>query len=204
MDFSLGPLGLETFGEIDINTHLNRRLVKFSFSVWYASKPSSDMMHLSNLCLLALLAVRGLADDIDYGAAAQSISATLADPSFVPYTKPTQKIDEFIALGDSYTAGTGCNGINEVIAGDAVRGQRSYPMQMSQDKDNWAFINNGDETLPRFSFHAYTGDTSQNLVVEQLKQGDYKDDKNLPRGQPFGTPQVAVLTIGGNDAMLST
>lgn len=202
MDFSLG---LETFGENDINTHLNRRLVKLLFSVWYASEPSSDMMHLSsNLCLLALLAVRGLADDIDYGAAAQSISATLADPSFVPYTKQNQKIEEFIALGDSYTAGTGCNGIHEVIAADAVRGQRSYPMQMSQDKDNWAFINDGDETLPRFSFHAYTGDTSQNLVVEQLKQGDYKDDKNLPRAQPFGAPQVAVLTIGGNDAMLST
>lgn len=151
---------------------------------------------------MGLLAAPALAD-VDFAAAAQSISAELADPSFVPYTVPNQKIEEFIALGDSYTAGTGCNGNNEVIAGDAVRGQRSYPMQMSADIDNWAFINNGDETLPRFSFHAYTGDKSLELITEQLNQGDYKDDKNLPRAQPFGKPQAAVLTIGGNDATLS-
>jgi hypothetical protein len=161
-------------------------------------------MQLKNFCLWGLLAVRGLADDIDYSAAAQSISAALADPSFVPYTQPNQKIEEFIALGDSYTAGTGCNGLDEIMAGDALRGKRSYPMQMSQDQDNWAFINNGDDTLPRFSFHAYTGDTSETMLVKQLIPGDYKDDKNLPRAQPFGKPQVAVLTIGGNDAMLST
>lgn len=160
-------------------------------------------MRLKNICLLGILAVRGLADDIDYGAAAQSISAALADPSFVPYTRPNQKIEEFIALGDSYTAGTGCNGLDERLSGEALRGKRSYPMQMSQHKDNWAFINNGDETLPRFSFHAYTGDKSADLVVNQLTQGDYKDNDMRPRGQPFGKPQVAVLTIGGNDAMLS-
>jgi hypothetical protein len=156
------------------------------------------------LYLLELLAAVTLAQSsFDFDAANKSISAELADPSFVPYTLPTQKIEEFIALGDSYTAGTGCNGLDEIIAGDAVRGKRSYPMQMSVDADNWAFINDGDETLPRFSFHAYIGDTGQELITQQLTQGDYKDDKNLPRGQPFGKPQVAVLTIGGNDATLS-
>ncbi|KAE8135882.1 SGNH hydrolase-type esterase domain-containing protein [Aspergillus pseudotamarii] len=161
-------------------------------------------MHLKYLYLWGFFAVSGLADDINFSAAAQSISAVLADPTFVPYTKPNQKIEEFIALGDSYTAGTGCNGNDEIMGGDALRGKRAYPMQMSQDKDNWAFVNNGDETLPRFSFHAYTGDTSQELVVEQLQQGAYEDKPDRPRGQPFGKPQVAVLTIGGNDAGLSS
>lgn len=162
-------------------------------------------MRLKYLCLLGLLTAPTLAekkDDFDYDAAWQSISAELAGPSFVPYSAPTQKVEEFIALGDSYTAGTGCNGIDEVFAGDAIRGQRAYPMQMSQDADNWGFINN-DDTLPRFSFHAYTGDIGQDLILEQLTQGAYNDDKNLPRGQPFGAPQLAVLTIGGNDATLS-
>lgn len=157
-----------------------------------------------SLPIWGLFAVPGiLAQDIDYSAAAQSISAALADPSFVPYTKPTQKISEFIALGDSYTAGTGCNGNDEKMGWNAVRGKRAYPMQMSQDQDSWAFINN-DQTLPRFSFHAYTGDKVQELVTQQLKQGDYQEGNDADRNQPFGKPQIAVVTIGGNDAMLST
>jgi hypothetical protein len=77
-------------------------------------------------------------------------------------------------------------------------------MQMSTDADNWAFIN-GDSTLPRFSFPGYTGDTTVELVSKQLTKGNYKDNnKDLPRGQPFGKPQLAVMTIGGNDAGLST
>lgn len=121
-----------------------------------------------------------------------------------PYTPPTERVTEFIALGDSYTAGSGCNGLDEIMAGgDALRGFRSYPLQMSTRADDWAYINGGDETLPRFSFHAYTGDTTVQLVTEQLKEGPYKDDRNLPRGQPFGAPQLAVVTIGGNDAELA-
>lgn len=178
-----------------------------SFSITFLHLPFSfidlpiSCGALKALKTMLLLYLLGLATT---ALANESISAALADPSFVPYAVPKQKIEEFIALGDSYTAGTGCNGNNEIIAGDAVRGKRSYPMQMSQDKDNWGFVNHGDEDLPRFSFHAYTGDTSVELVSQQLKQGDYKDDKDLPRGQPFGKPQVAVMTIGGNDAHLST
>jgi len=145
-------------------------------------------------------------NDFDYQAAAASISAELSNPTFVPYSRPNQKIEEWIALGDSYTAGTGSNGNveGEIFAGDAVRGGHSYPMQMAVDKDNWAFLSGGDETLPRFSFHAYTGDKTDELVSEQLKEGEYKDDKTLPRAQPFGAPQLATVSIGGNDAKLST
>ncbi|KAF3388696.1 hypothetical protein F1880_004322 [Penicillium rolfsii] len=150
-----------------------------------------------------LFAVPGnLAEDIDFQAAARSISAALADPSFAPYTKSTRKIREFIAVGDSYTAGTGCNGNGERMSEDALRGKRSYPMQMSQDGKNCAFIND-DDTLGRFSFHAYTGNKSEQLITEQLEQGDYKDGDFVPRNQPFGKAQVAVATNGSNDAMLS-
>ncbi|KAF7590039.1 hypothetical protein BBP40_003428 [Aspergillus hancockii] len=100
------------------------------------------------LHLWGLFALPGVvAQDIDYSAVAQSISAALADDSFVPYTRPTQKISEFIAVGDSYTAGTGCNDKNEQMGGDAIRGKRAYPRQMAQDVDNWAFINNDDTLL---------------------------------------------------------
>lgn len=169
------------------------------------------MAFLRSLCCLGLLVshTSGLATpklvprDDDISVAAQSISAELSSPTFVSYSQPSQKVEEFIALGDSYTAGTGSNGLKELIAGDAARGQRAYPMQMASDADSWATINDEDDTLPRFSFHAYTGDLSMDLVKKQLTQGDYRDDKNLPRTQKFGKPQLAVVTIGGNDAKLS-
>lgn len=66
-----------------------------------------------------------LAQDIDYEAAVRSIFAVIANPTFVPYTMPTQKIPEFIALGDFYTAGTGCNGQDKVLTGNALRGKHS-------------------------------------------------------------------------------
>jgi len=169
------------------------------------------MTLLPSLCILHLLGchVSGLATpklvrrDDDLAIAMQSISAELAAPTFVPYAQPSQTVEEFIALGDSYTAGTGSNGLGEYFAGDAIRGLHSYPMLMATDPDSWAMINDGDDTLPRLSFHAYTGDLSMDLVKDQLQQGDYQDDKDLPRSQQFGKPQLSVVTIGGNDAKLS-
>lgn len=137
---------------------------------------------------------------VDYASAASSISALVNSPTFSAYAKPKEKVKEWIALGDSYTAGTGCNGLQEIIGGgDAARGKRSYPMQMSTDKDGWEFVN-GDGDPPRFSFSAYTGDTTVELVSQQLAPGDWKQtNPDLPR-HPFGKPQLAVVTIGGNDA----
>lgn len=154
------------------------------------------------LCFLGFAAAAA-AQSVDVAAAVQSIAAELQKPDFKAHNAPKEKVQEFIALGDSYTAGTGANGKGEAFGGSSYRGQHSYPMQMSQDKDQWKFVNN-DENLPRFSFHAYTGDTTFLLVGEQLKQGDYsEDDKNKARGQAFGKPQLAVMSIGGNDAGLS-
>ncbi|EME43461.1 hypothetical protein DOTSEDRAFT_25397 [Dothistroma septosporum NZE10] len=117
----------------------------------------------------------------DVSAVASSIAASLSSPTFVPYVRPKQKIEDFIAIVDSFTAGTGSNGQGEVLAGDAVRGQRAYPMPMSTDESGWQFVNGGNVALPRFSFHTYTGDTTVQVVTEQLNSGDYKDDKGLPR-----------------------
>jgi lysophospholipase L1-like esterase len=152
----------------------------------------------------AMVAVpTAVADELDdLKAAADAVYKDLKSHSFVPYKKPTQRVSEWIALGDSYTAGTGANGKSDGFAGDAFRGKKSYPMQMSMDHDNWGFIN-GDTHLPQFSFHAYTGDTTKELVKEQLKQGDFRDEIDKGRGQQFGKPQLATLTIGGNDALLA-
>ena len=94
-----------------------------------------------------------------------------------------------------YTAGSGCNGLGERRGGDAARGQRAFPMQMSTDVDNWNFIND-DRVLPRFTFSAYAGDTTVDLAIQQLTQGSFNlHSIDLPR-HSMGKPQLAVVTIG--------
>jgi hypothetical protein len=182
-----------------------------TFAFRFNQPTNHTMTILGFLCLLGSLGIqvyalathRLIERDDGLSVMMQSISAEMSSPTFVPYSQPSQNVEEFIALGDSYTAGTGANGIPEDFAGDALRGRHAYPMQMASDAESWAAINNGDDTLPRLSFHAYTGDLSMDLVNKQLQQGEYKDDKMLPRTQHFGKPQLAVVTIGGNDAKLT-
>jgi hypothetical protein len=83
----------------------------------------------------------------DFVSASSSISSYMHSPTFTPYVKPAQKVEEWIALGDSYTSGLGANGVNESFADPAGRGHRSYPMQMRDDKGNWSSINDGDASV---------------------------------------------------------
>ncbi|KAK3314056.1 SGNH hydrolase-type esterase domain-containing protein [Apodospora peruviana] len=161
-------------------------------------------MALKSIYMVALAAGVALAQDtVDIAAEKLQMQAELSSPDFKPYTRPTGKVTEFITLGDSYTAGTGCNGDKEKVGGDAVRGKRSYPFQMKDDADSWEFIN-GDDTKPRLTFSAYTGDTSVELITQQLKQGGYKENNwDSARDIPFGHPQLGIMSIGGNDAHLS-
>jgi len=121
-----------------------------------------------------------------------------------PFVRPNQKITEFLALGDSWTAGVGSNGRPERVGGLAERGWSAYPFQMLRDEAMWEYIN-GDSTFPRLNFLAHTGDKVKQLVDKQLTvQGEW-DHRNWDeaRGMPFGHPQIAVMTVGGNDAHFS-
>lgn len=119
----------------------------------------------------------------------------------LPYVKPKQKVYEFVALGDSYTAGVGANGESERLGEAADRGVRSYPMQMYKDVDMWQIIN-GDRKQPRFTFLAHTTDRFHNVLQDQLtNEGWFEENSwDRARGVHFGHPQLAVMTVGGNDA----
>lgn len=121
-----------------------------------------------------------------------------------PYVKPTQKITEFVALGDSMTAGLGSNGVSERFGGSAGRGWRSYPFQMLRDLDMWEVIN-GNREEPRLTFLAHSSDRCRDIVEEQIAHEGWFEDKNWerPRKAHFGHPQLAVMTVGGNDAEFS-
>ncbi|KAK3325221.1 SGNH hydrolase-type esterase domain-containing protein [Apodospora peruviana] len=133
------------------------------------------------------------------------INDFLKDPNFKKYEKPTKPVKEWIALGDSYSAGTGSNGDGEIAGKDAVRGLRSWAHQMSEDTNRWKEIN-GEGDTPLFTWSAYTGDRAKELRENQLNDGPFEKESWANRGRAinFGKPQLAAMTIGGNDALLST
>lgn len=51
--------------------------------------------------LLLGLVAAVLSESVDYAVAAKSISAELSSPTFVAYSKPKQRVEEFIAPGVS-------------------------------------------------------------------------------------------------------
>ncbi|KAM7217368.1 SGNH hydrolase-type esterase domain containing protein [Rhypophila decipiens] len=132
------------------------------------------------------------------------VVAGLGWPLDRPYVKPTQPVSEIIALGDSFTSGVGSNGLLERFAGVAGRGLRSYPIQMVRDLDMWEIIN-GERKEPRLTFLAHHSDTTEDVIERQLvNDGPFqKDSWELARGAPFGNPQLAVMTVGGNDASVA-
>lgn len=115
----------------------------------------------------------------DFVSAASSISAFTSTTSFTPYSISNQKMEGWIALGDSDKARSGYNRLNEILAVDVVPRKRAFPMEMSADTNDRGFIN-GDDTLPRFTFSAYTSDTTVELVSEQLTQGAFVTTNIIP------------------------
>lgn len=130
---------------------------------------------------------------------------TGTDPSapWIRYVRPTEDVVEWVALGDSFTAGTGSNGSPEVIEKQAWRGARAYPLQMQGDAANWQSINSNSHRVPdRFTFGAFTGATSIDVSQWQLRVGPFDPNSAKVAHPTLGKPQLAVMTIGGNDAYL--
>lgn len=121
-----------------------------------------------------------------------SIASAVSAASLKPYVTPlaTDEIKEWSALGDSYTAGIGSDHRSDFIDGSGVckRFKKAYPMQMNADT-RWP----GDPATRKLNFGACSGATMQNLLDEQLSDNAHQHYVN------FGKPQLAVVTISGND-----
>ncbi|KAI9711826.1 MAG: hypothetical protein M1820_001971 [Bogoriella megaspora] len=123
-----------------------------------------------------------------------------------PYMKPSNKVVEVLAIGDSFTAGIGSNGDPDRLSGsgDCSRYKKAWPIQLVA-KDGWKDFN---RDLPKLTFGACSGATMHNkggldnngLVENQLGQG--YEDRDIPYIR-IGKPQIAVLTITGNDVGFS-
>lgn len=64
---------------------------------------------------------------------------------------------------------------------------------------DWGDFNDG--LTPKLTFGACSGHTTKNMIDNQLKQGNPDRDVEFI---PVGQPQVAVMTIGGNDVGFGT
>ncbi|KAF2164368.1 hypothetical protein M409DRAFT_25247 [Zasmidium cellare ATCC 36951] len=99
-------------------------------------------------------------------------------------------ISTILAIGDSYTAGVGSNGLQDYsdASSDCSRYQQSWPLQLGSHSA-WG------TNKPDIVFGACSGAKMQDLMDRQLKQGDPINVEYTP----IGKPQIAVMTITGND-----
>ncbi|KAF4632520.1 hypothetical protein G7Y89_g5607 [Cudoniella acicularis] len=129
-------------------------------------------------------------------AASSYASSLIAASSVAVYAQPSEPVTQFIALGDSFTAGVGSNGNPDYNSGygDCSRYDKAYPYQL-QNLDAWEEFNGG--VTPVINFGACTGAKMRDLVDRQLNLGD-GTWRDVPY-HDFGRPQLAVMTISGND-----
>lgn len=81
---------------------------------------------------------------------------------------------------------------------ECSRYKQSWPVQLS-GKDGWKSFN--DNAKPELIFGACSGNVMRDLREKQLKQGEPSDSDR--EQVPIGHPQLAMLTIGGNDVLFA-
>lgn len=164
--------------------------------------------------LLASVASASVLRRQDDASLSSAVAAAASSASLGPYAKPTevhlqpvhmenpgltpkqQAISKILAIGDSYTAGVGSNGLPDHIDGSysCSRYTQAWPLQL-QGNGDWSQFN-GD-TRPEVTFGACTGAKMDDVMQKQLNQGD--PNPNLEYTN-IGKPQIAVMTVSGNDA----
>ncbi|KAL9077076.1 MAG: hypothetical protein Q9157_003499, partial [Trypethelium eluteriae] len=133
---------------------------------------------------------------------ASIVASAISSASLAPYAKPSQQVEQVLAIGDSFTAGIGSDGERNYYhgSGDCRRFAQAWPVQLTNNP-GWTDFNGN---LPGLTFGACSGAKMNNqgwgddngLNQNQLEQGD--PNPNLEY-TPIGQPQIAVMTITGND-----
>lgn len=107
-------------------------------------------------------------DQPENPAVVASISSAVSSASLKPYATPlaTDQITEWTAIGDSYTAGVGSNGLDDVIpvSQSCSRYKKAYPMQMNSNT-SWP----GNQQDRKINFGACTGDVMSDVLKKQVR-----------------------------------
>lgn len=117
-----------------------------------------------------------------------------------------QKVEQVLSIGDSYSAGIGANGApDEWGFTNCSRYAGAWPVLLSE-KDEWKDFGK-DGQKPSLTFGPCSGNVMVDVRENMLEQGDAKDTSQMGIHDwpytPIGKPQIAVMTISGNDVKFS-
>jgi len=113
------------------------------------------------------------------------------DIPFYDTTTNHQEITEWLAIGDSFSAGISADKQSDMLNSACSRFKMSYPNQM---QNNPRFP--GHSTSRDFTFGACSGGKMADVVSNQIGLGKPDGNANYPK---IGNPQVVTLSISGND-----
>ena len=109
------------------------------------------------------------------------------------YIAPTlnRDITDWLAIGDSFSAGISADVPADEINWSCSRFKQSYPNQMNQ---NPRFP--GHSTSRTFVFGSCSGGKMQDVIDHQIELGTHDLTATYPK---IGQPQIGTLSISGND-----
>lgn len=120
-----------------------------------------------------------------------SMIASAHVPTYTPRTTATRDITDWLAIGDSFSAGISADVPDDVLNWSCSRFSKSYPNQMNE---NPRFP--GHLTSRTFVFGACSGGKMQDVIDHQIQLGTPVLTENYPK---IGKPQIGTVSIGGND-----
>ena len=143
--------------------------------------------------LLAMLIGNSLAapfETRDTDPVASAIAAANV-PQYVAPTTINRDITDWLAIGDSFSAGISADVPADELQSGCRRFKQSYPNQMNNDPRL-----PGHSTSRTFVFGSCSGATMQQVVDNQIELGTPDLSATYPK---IGVPQIGTLSLGGND-----
>jgi lysophospholipase L1-like esterase len=124
------------------------------------------------------------------------VAALISAANLTPYVPPPSgsQVTEYLAIGDSYSAGVGADGSDDYEESSLTCNRFLHAMPHQLSTNPW---------LPgrgrNLNFGSCTGALVQDILDHQLMQGPAFRAPLLAQYTPIGKPQVATLSAGGND-----
>lgn len=150
---------------------------------------------IRELLLFSLLSSRSIAFPLQArdGDVDPNITQILANANIPNYVAPdlNRDITDWLAIGDSFSAGISADVPSDQMNYDCSRFKMSYPNQMNE---NPRFP--GHSTSRTFVFGSCSGGKMQDVIDKQIELGDPDLTADYPK---IGKPQVGTLSISGND-----
>lgn len=100
------------------------------------------------------------------------------------------EITEWLAIGDSYSAGISADIPNDELNWRCSRFRKSYPAQM-----HLSTRFPGNPATRHLTFGACSGDKMDDVVSDQIELGK-PSNVNFPK---IGNPQIVTVSMSGND-----